>query len=82
MPNGMRWVGLDVHATQTACAVLDSETGELRTRRMVGRPHEMLDWLCALEAPVRAVYEAGPTGYRLARRARAAGIDMQVCARA
>jgi transposase len=29
---------------------------------------------------VRAVYEAGPTGYGLARRARAAGIDMQVCA--
>ena len=27
-----------------------------------------------------AVYEAGPTGYGLARRARAAGIDMQVCA--
>jgi len=76
----MRWVGLDVHAAQTACAVVDTQTGEVFTRRMVGRPHEVLDWLRALEAPVRAVYEAGPTGYGLARRARAAGIDMQVCA--
>lgn len=80
MPNGMRWVGLDVHAAQTACAVVDTASGEVATRRIMGRPHEVLDWLCGLEGPVRAVYEAGPTGYGLARRARAAGIEMQVCA--
>ena len=33
----------------------------------------------ACRAPVRAVYEAGPTGFGLARAARAAGIEMMVC---
>ena len=80
MPEGMRWVGLDVHAAQTACAVFDSETGEVFTRRIMGRPHEVMSWLAELPAPVRAVYEAGPTGYGLARRGRAAGIDVRVCA--
>ena len=80
MPEGMRWVGLDVHASQTACAVCDTETGEVFTRRVMGRPHEVLAWLLELAPPVRAVYEAGPTGYGLARRGRAAGIEVQVCA--
>lgn len=80
MSEGIRWVGLDVHAHQTAGAVFDTATGEVRSRRMMGRPHEVMDWLRELEAPVRAVYEAGPTGYGLARRARAAGIEMAVCA--
>ena len=73
-------MGLDVHASQTACAVFDSETGEVFTRRFMGRPHEVMSWLGELPAPVRAVYEAGPTGYGLARRGRAAGIDVRVCA--
>ena len=80
MPEGTRWVGLDVHAAQTACAVFDSETGEVFTRRIMGRPHEVMGWLGELAGPVRAVYEAGPTGYGLARRGRAAGIDVRVCA--
>jgi transposase len=80
MPEGMRWVGLDVHANQTAGAVFDDATGEVVSRRLMGRPHEVLGWLLELERPVRAVYEAGPTGYGLARRGRAAGIDVQVCA--
>jgi transposase len=78
--NGTRWVGLDVHANQTACAVFDDATGEVVSRRIMGRPHEVLGWLLGLERPIRAVYEAGPTGYGLARRGRAAGIDVQVCA--
>ena len=80
MSNGTRWVGLDVHASQTACAMFDAATGEVITRRVMGRPHEALDWLPAPAPPVRTVYEARPTGYGLARRARAAGIDVQVCA--
>jgi transposase len=32
-----------------------------------------------LPRPLRAVYEAGPTGYGLVRRARAEGIEMVVC---
>lgn len=77
MSNGIRWVGLDVHASQTVCAVFDSDTGELFTRRVMGRPHEVMGLLEQLAPPVRAVYEAGPTGYGLARRSRAAGIDVR-----
>ena len=75
MPNGMRWVGLDVHAHASAVAVFDDGTGEVITRRVNGRPLEVLDVLRELPGPLRAVYEAGPTGYGLVRRARAEGID-------
>ena len=33
----------------------------------------------SLPGPVRAVYEAGPTGFGLARAGRAAGIEVMVC---
>ena len=80
MPDGIRWVGLDVHARESTFAVFDQGTGELTTRRVVGRPHELLPWLRGVERPSRMVYEAGPTGYGLARRALAAGIEIGVCA--
>jgi transposase len=80
MPEGMRWVGLDVHAYESACAVFDDGSGEVDSCRRSGRPHELLGWLDRLERPFRAVYEAGPTGYGLARRAAERGIDLAVCA--
>src|SRR3954453_11314515 len=79
MPNGMRWVGLDVHAHTSTVAVFDDVTGEVMTRRVNGRPLEVLDVLHQLPRPLRAVYEAGPTGYGLVRRARMEGIEMAVC---
>ena len=79
MPNGMRWVGLDVHAHASAVAIFDDVTGEVITRRVNGRPLEVLEVLRELPRPLRAVYEAGPTGYGLVRRARAEGIEMAVC---
>jgi transposase len=79
MPNGMRWVGLDVHAYASTLAVFDDVTGEVITRRVAGRPLELLGVLRELGRPVRAVYEAGPTGYGLVWRARAEGIEMAVC---
>ena len=80
MPDGIRWVGLDVHARESTIAVFDQATGELATKRVVGRPHELLPLLRAVERPARMVYEAGPTGYGLARRALAEGIELGVCA--
>jgi transposase len=80
MPDGIRWVGLDVHARESTFAVFDQVTGEMRTKRVAGRPHELLPWLHAVERPARMVYEAGPTGYGLARRALAEGIELAVCA--
>ena len=37
-------------------------------------------WLQRLPGPVRACYEAGPTGFGLYRAAVAAGVDMRVVA--
>jgi transposase len=80
MPDGIRWVGLDVHARESTFAIFDQGTGEVSTRRVVGRPHELLPWLRGVPRPARMVYEAGPTGYGLARRALAEGIEVGVCA--
>src|ERR1039458_9184139 len=65
---------------ESTIAIFDRETGELTTKRVVGRPHELLAWLRGVTRPARDVYEAGPTGYGLARRARAEGIEVAVCA--
>jgi transposase len=81
MRDGIRWVGLDGHGRGRAIAVFDQATGELSTRRVAGRPHELLAWLRGVPRPARMVYEAGPTGYGLARRAAEEGIELAVCAR-
>src|SRR3954447_19244608 len=60
-------VGLDVHATKSVAAVLDAETGELRWFRVGGDVAEAAGLCAGLPRPVRAAYEAGPTGYGLAR---------------
>ena len=62
MPDGIRWVGLDVHVHESTIAIFDQGTGELSTRRVVGRPHELMPWLRGVARPARMVYEAGPTG--------------------
>jgi transposase len=80
MPDGIRWVGLDVHARESTLAIFDQDSGEVITKRVVGRPHELLPWLRGVERPARMVYEAGPTGYGLARRGLAEGIELGVCA--
>jgi transposase len=73
-------VGLDVHAAQTHAAVLDPASGELRVRKLRLPPIEVVSFLEGLGQEVRAVYEAGPTGFGLARAARERGIDLQVAA--
>jgi transposase len=76
----MSLVGLDVHASQTHAAVLDMSTGELRGVRLRMPPGRVVEFLATLPGPVRAVYEAGPTGFGLARAARERGIDVGVVA--
>ena len=73
-------VGLDVHAAQTHAAILDVETGELRGVKLRVAPIEVVEFLGSLPGPVQAVYEAGPTGFGLARYARERGIDVRVVA--
>lgn len=77
---GMTLVGLDVHARQTHAAVLVPETGELRVSRLRMPPIEVVAFLVGFGGGVRAVYEAGPTGFGLARAARERGIDVRVVA--
>ncbi len=74
------WVGLDVHARKTVAGVLDAQSGELRSLRAPTLPGEMVEWLLGLPAPVRVAYEAGPTGYGLARACAVAGIACTVAA--
>src|SRR3989454_2867143 len=74
------WVGLDVHARSTVAGVLDGASGELRTLRVPTRCEETLAWLQTLAAQVRVAYEAGPTGYGLARACAEARIACTVAA--
>jgi transposase len=77
----MTWIGLDVHARSVHASVVESVTGEMRRRRVSGSEvGPLVEWLASFPGPVRACYEAGPTGYGLARAARAAGIWMDVIA--
>jgi transposase len=73
-------VGLDVHAAKVVAAIVDAETGELRFRRLGGETEPVVGLCGSLEGPVRASYEAGPTGYGLARALDLAGVECVVAA--
>jgi transposase len=81
MSESIALVGLDVHQAQSVAAVLDPVTGELEVERLRGEPAVVVPgFLEGLGRPVRAVYEAGPTGFALARAAVARGLDVRVVA--
>jgi transposase len=80
MTGTMTWVGLDVHARSTHASAIDVMTGELTRARFGPGTEEVMAWLAGLPAPVRAVYEAGPTGFALYRAGRAAGVAVEVIA--
>lgn len=73
-------VGLDVHARSVVACGLDRETGEVTERRLTPDHREILDWIGALPGPVAVTYEAGPTGFGLARALASAGIVCEVAA--
>jgi transposase len=73
-------VGLDVHARSVVGCGLDVQTGEVLRTRLTPAHEQVIDWLRALPGPVRVTYEAGPTGFGLARALEAAGIDCVVAA--
>ena len=74
------WVGLDVHARSVVAGVIDGGSGEVRSLRVPAGCDGTVSWLKTLPAPVRVVYEAGPTGYRLARACAEARIRCVVAA--
>jgi len=73
-------VGLDVHATKIVAATLDAETGQLQTFTMNGDTDGTAAFCAGLPAPVRVGYEAGPTGYGLARELTKRGVECVVAA--
>src|SRR6059058_3111654 len=81
MSESMTLVGLDVHKAQTVAALLAPATGELSVQRLRGEPERVVPvFLEELDRPVAAVYEAGPTGFVLARVAEQRGLDIRVVA--
>lgn len=61
------WAGLDVHAAKVIAAAVNSVSGELSFQRLGGATSEVVQFCRALPGPVRVTYEAGPTGFGLAR---------------
>ena len=74
-------VGLDVHALSVVAHAIDEETGKIARARLCPDHREVLGWLHQLRGPVRVTYEAGPTGFGLARAINnSAGMECLVAA--
>jgi transposase len=79
MANGSRMVAADVHAAGSWLAGIELATGEVWSRRVSGPPARVADVVAAMGPGGRLIYEAGPTGFGLARAAAERGIAVAVC---
>lgn len=73
-------VGLDVHSRSVVAEAVDWSTGQAFSERLVPTNEVVLDWVARLPGPVAVTYEAGPTGFGLARAFAAAGVRCEVVA--
>ena len=76
-------IGLDVHARSVRAAVLDTITGEVIEVKLPAANNVVVDWVVRLaeaHGPAAAAYEAGPTGFGLARKLDAAGVRCTIAA--
>lgn len=80
MPQVRSWAALDVHARSVRAVTMDAVTGEICSRGLPGETAKVVEFLAGLPGPTRAAYEAGPTGYGLARALHAAEIGCVVAA--
>ena len=76
----LTFIGLDVHARSVAAGVLEGSTGEVRSCAAPTRTGELVQWLQRQGKSISVAYEAGPTGYGLARACAAAQIPCLVAA--
>jgi transposase len=74
------WAGLDVHAAKVVAMTVDGESGELSAHRLSGETVGVVAFCSALPGPTKVAYEAGPTGFGLARALEAAGVACVVAA--
>jgi transposase len=74
-------VDVDVHKASCSVALFSDRRGLLTTWVQPARPEVLLERLRPLrEGVAQVVYEAGPTGFALARRLRSEGYHAQVIA--
>ncbi len=66
----LTFIGLDVHARSVAAGVLDGVSGKVRSCAAPVHTAELVEWLRRHGEAVSVAYEAGPTGYGLARAQR------------
>jgi transposase len=74
------WAGLDVHRASVVAATMDRQTGEMRVHRLPGETSAVVAFCAGLAGPTRVAYEAGPTGFALARALLAVGIECVIAA--
>lgn len=60
--------------------MIDNEAGEIATLRLSPRTEAIVDWVRSLPEPAAVAYEAGPTGFGLARALLAVGVRCEVVA--
>jgi transposase len=73
-------VGLDVHARSVVACAIDTMTGEMIRQRLTPEHADVVGWIRGLPGPVAVAYEAGPTGFGLARALSAAQVRCEVVA--
>ena len=74
------WAGFDVHAAKIVAATVDGRSGEVRFARLSGSTSGAVEFCRALPGPVKVAYEAGPTGFGLARELAVVGIECVIAA--
>lgn len=77
MSSERTFVGLDVHARSAVGHAMDEHTGEVWQQLLPTDPPGIWGWLESLPQPVKVTYEAGPTGYGLARFLATAGSSVR-----
>ena len=83
MFNERTTIGLDVHARSVRAAALDTSSGEVIEAKLPLGSAGVVRWVMGIavdHGPVAAAYEAGPTGFGLARKLAAAGVAVTVAA--
>lgn len=75
-------IGLDVHARSVRAAAIDLATGEVREAALGGGDGEVLNFISRVGggSGVKVAYEAGPTGFHLARALEEVGVECVVAA--
>lgn len=81
--NEVTAIGLDVRARSVRAAAIDTVMGEVVEAKLPPGGEQIVDWVqrvAVAHGPVHAAYEAGPTGFGLARRLSAVGVAVTVAA--